>query len=45
MQAVVTACLTAMIATVSAEEVNIHETISTCRFSQRVAYISGPGTP
>ena len=33
-------CLTAMIATISAEEINIHETISTCRFSQRVACIS-----
>lgn len=33
-------CLTAMIATMSAEEENIQETISTCRFAQRVACIS-----
>ena len=33
-------CLTAMIATLSAEERNIWESISTCRFSQRVACIS-----
>ena len=33
-------CLTAMIATVSADEVNICETISTLRFSQRVACVS-----
>ena len=33
-------CLTAMIATVSVEERNIMETISTCRFAQRVACIS-----
>ena len=33
-------CLTAMIATVSAEDPNIWETVSTCRFSQRVAAVS-----
>ena len=33
-------CLTAMIATISAEEGNVWESISTCRFSQRVACIS-----
>nr|XP_006812991.1 PREDICTED: kinesin-like protein KIF6-like [Saccoglossus kowalevskii] len=32
-------CLTAMIATVSIEESNIGETMSTCRFAQRVACI------
>ena len=35
-------CLTAMIATISAEEGNIWETISTLRFSQRVACVSNP---
>lgn len=33
-------CLTAMIATLSIEEVNLGETVSTCRFSQRVACIA-----
>ena len=37
-------CLTAMIATVSVEERNIMETISTCRFAQRVACISNKAT-
>lgn len=33
-------CFTAMIATISAEEQNIYETLSTCQFAQRVACIS-----
>ena len=33
-------CFTAMIATLSIEEQNIYETISTCHFAQRVACIS-----
>ena len=33
-------CLTAMIATLSVEEVNLGESVSTCRFSQRVACIA-----
>lgn len=33
-------CLTAMIATISVEERNVWESVSTCRFSQRVACIS-----
>ena len=33
-------CLTSMIATISPDSMNIHETVSTCRFSQRVACIS-----
>ena len=33
-------CVTAMIATVSPDRDNIRETVSTCRFSQRVACIS-----
>ena len=33
-------CVTAMIATVSAEQYNMFETVSTCRFAQRVACIS-----
>ena len=33
-------CLTSMIATISPDAMNIHETVSTCRFSQRVACIS-----
>ena len=33
-------CLTAMIATLSTEAVNIPETVSSCRFAQRVACIS-----
>ena len=33
-------CLTAMIATVSLEEENLSESISTCRFAQRVACIT-----
>ena len=33
-------CLNAMIATMSAEEENIQETLSTCRFAQRVACIT-----
>lgn len=33
-------CLTAMIATLSIEEVNVGESVSTCRFSQRVACIA-----
>nr|XP_054761781.1 kinesin heavy chain-like [Lytechinus pictus] len=32
-------CLTAMIATVSAEEINLSESLSTCRFAMRVAAI------
>ena len=33
-------CLTAMIATISIEKRNIMETLSTCRFAQRVACVS-----
>ena len=33
-------CLTAMVATLSVEEMNIGEAVSTCRFSQRVACIA-----
>ena len=33
-------CLTAMVATLSVEESNLLETLSTCRFAQRVACIS-----
>lgn len=33
-------CLTSMIATLSPNALNINETVSTCRFSQRVACIS-----
>ncbi|XP_041472776.1 kinesin-related protein 5-like [Lytechinus variegatus] len=32
-------CLTAMIATISAEEINLSESLSTCRFAMRVAAI------
>ena len=33
-------CLTAMIATVSLEVLNLGESLSTCRFAQRVACIA-----
>jgi len=32
-------CMTSMIATCAVEQANIDETISTCRFSQRVALV------
>ena len=32
-------CMTSMIATCAVEQTNIDETISTCRFSQRVALV------
>jgi kinesin family protein 6/9 len=35
-------CMTAMIATISIEETNVWESISTCRFAQRVACIANP---
>ncbi|XP_064403567.1 kinesin-like protein KIF6 isoform X2 [Halichondria panicea] len=37
-------CMTTMIATCSVENKNIHETISTCRFSQRVALVKNEAT-
>lgn len=37
-------CLTTMLATLSVDFSNIHETISTCKFSQRVALVKSDAT-